>query len=63
MYNGKKKPFAPERRKYDHNNEAPDFDKYYEMEEEGLPLSEIANELNMNENFLDNMVKQMNKDK
>jgi hypothetical protein len=62
MFYGEKRPFTSQTTKFNSSNEAPDFNEFYDMAEEGLTVSDIAKELNINEQFLSSMVNQMYKE-
>lgn len=62
MYCGKKRPFTSQTNRFRDNNDGRDFNEFNDMVEEGLTISDIAKELNVNEQFLTSMVDQMYKE-
>jgi hypothetical protein len=61
MANSKKKSYSYIGNRIQ-NNEQLDFDVYYDMRDEGIPVSEIAQQLMVDEQFLDSMIKESYKD-
>jgi hypothetical protein len=62
MENKKAKPYTSRYTKFEGNIEYLDFDKYEDLVEEGFHDREIAKELNINEQFLESMKKDMYKE-
>ena len=61
MENNKKskKPFSSRYAKFENSNEPLDVERYEELVEEGYSDSDIANELNISEEFLQNLKKEI----
>lgn len=62
MNGNKRKPYTSRFAKFEGNSEFLDLDLYDELVEEGLQDREIAKELNVNEQFLESMKKDIYKE-